>query len=802
LDPNCKLFVNEYSGNSFGGYDSGPYVTLINNLRGKGAPIHAIGIQAHLANDVNFNPATYYSSVLQPLAVEGLPIWATEFDASHTNLNISADNIENFMRICFSHSSVAGIMFWGFMQNQMWRSNAYLVQSNGTTLSPQGVRYESLMNEWTTHDANYSDSNGKVDFRGFQGTYRITLSKSGETTEIHTIQLDPNTTTAYIAIDTNFIAVPDTNAPTPNPMTWAAVPAATGPLTITMTATTATDSTPPVQYYFECTTDGDFNSAWQSSPTYLVSGLTPSTLYTFRVKARDNAADHNVTGWSSTLSATTQPPDTTPPTPNPMTWSSGPTATGAYTITMTASTATDAVFPPVQYYFECTTDGDFNSSWQSSPTYLASGLTPSALYAFRVRARDSAPALNITGWSSSLSVTTLPQPSYISILGSWETNLIHAKEVGGNRALIFIANAEASTAYLNSVTYGGQTMTRIMDVNVGSSTMNNAAAFILKESGIAAASGSTFIPSWSSTPDSTEYASVFLSNVDQADPIGAKDSSSTTGETPNPITTNPIANNNGDMVFVSAADGNPGAFTLNNGFTEGADQAGSGSSGSTGVAGYKLATGVPEIPSATFTGSTVNRQVIIGFVIKVAADTAPAAPAELIATAGNKSIILAWNTNSEADINGYNVYRSATTGGGYAKLNISLLTIANYTDTGLTNGTPYYYVVTAVDKAGHESSNSSEKTATPAYQSCADALADGHRLAADINGSGNCYVDFDDLYTLASFWLRQDCSTNNNCDGADFVPRDGVVDFLDFSDLAEQWMTCNDPANPNCTPNW
>jgi GH35 family endo-1,4-beta-xylanase len=77
LDPNCKLFVNEYSGNSFGGYDSGPYVTLINNLRSKGAPIHGIGIQAHLNNDVNFDPATYYSSVLQPLAVEGLPVWAT-----------------------------------------------------------------------------------------------------------------------------------------------------------------------------------------------------------------------------------------------------------------------------------------------------------------------------------------------------------------------------------------------------------------------------------------------------------------------------------------------------------------------------------------------------------------------------------------------------------------------------------------------------------------------------------------------------------------------------------------------------
>jgi hypothetical protein len=754
---------------------------------------------------VTFDPATYYSNVLQPLAVEGLPVWATEFDASHSNATTSADNIENFMRICFSHSSVEGIIFWGFMQNQMWRTNAYLVQSDGTTLSPQGVRYESLMSEWTTHDANYSDPNGKVDFRGFHGTYKITLSKPGEVNEVHIIQLDPNTTTAYITIDTNFIAgPPDTNAPTPNPMTWVAVPSATGPSTITMTASTATDAnSPPVQYYFECTTDGSKTSGWQSSTAYTATGLNSSTSYSFRVKARDNAAAHNETGWSSTLSATTNPPDTTPPTPNPMTWSTVPTATGAYTITMTANTATDATTPPVQYYFECTTDGDFNSAWQPSPTYLASGLIPSTLYTFRVRARDSAPALNTTGWSSSLSATTLPQPSNISILGSWEPNLIHAKEAGGNRALIFIANAEGSTAYLNSVTYGGQTMTRIMDVNVGSSMRNNAAAFILKESGIAAASGSTFVPSWSSTPSSTEYASVFLSNVDQTNPIGAKDSNSTTGTTPNPITTNPIANNNGDMVFVSAADGNPGVFTLNNGFTEGADQADGGSTGSTGVAGYKLATGVSEIPSATFTGNTVNRQVIIGFVVKVVPpDTAPAAPTGLVATAGNKSIILTWNSNSEADMNGYNAYRSATPGGGYAKQNGSLLTSPNYTDNGLTNGVPYYYVVTAVDKAGHESSNSWEATATPAYQSCADALADGHRLPADLAGAGDCYVNFLDFVVLANHWLDTGCAGSGNCGGADFEPADGTVDMFDLSDFANQWLTCNDPQNANCTPNW
>ncbi len=401
LDPNGGMFMNEYSGNSFNGYDSGPYVTRANTLLNAGATIDGYGIQAHLQENVTFEPQRYYDSVLQPLAVFNKPIWATEFDASHTNATTSADNIENFMRICFSHANVEGIMFWGFMDGQMWRSNAGLINSSGT-LNERGVRYESLMDEWTTEDSNYTNAEGVTGFRGFHGTYEITLSKPGEpNTEIHTIELEPGTGTEEFVLHTGFYSgPPDVNAPTPNPMTWASVPAATGPYTITMTATTATDNSTPVQYYFECTTDANKSSGWQASTTYAASGLYPSTLYTFRVKARDSSPAHNETGWSGTQSATTDSPDITPPSPNPMTWASVPTAAGASTITMTADTATDVTSPPVQYYFECTNDASKSSDWQSNPTYIAGGLTPLTQYSFRVKARDSAvPTINETGWS-------------------------------------------------------------------------------------------------------------------------------------------------------------------------------------------------------------------------------------------------------------------------------------------------------------------------------------------------------------------------------------------------------------------
>jgi len=57
------------------------------------------------------------------------------------------------------------------------------------------------------------------------------------------------------------------------------------------------------------------------------------------------------------------------------------------------------------------------------------------------------------------------------------------------------------------------------------------------------------------------------------------------------------------------------------------------------------------------------------------------------------------------------VYRSTTSGSGYIKLNSSLVTLVSYTDSALTSGTTYYYVTTAVDGSGNESSYSNEATA-------------------------------------------------------------------------------------------
>jgi type II secretory pathway pseudopilin PulG len=209
---------------------------------------------------------------------------------------------------------------------------------------------------------------------------------------------------------------------------------------------------------------------------------------------------------------------------------------------------------------------------------------------------------------------TIPTPadSTVSILGSWTSGLTHTAEAGSNRLLVLTAHVEeGGSISLNSVTYGGQPMTKVIDEIAGTSYRAYVVTYILKETGIAAASGNTFVPNWSTTPDNVSYSSVFLSNVNQTTPIGATTSNGTSGSSPNPITTSSLSTANGDMVIVAATCGNTGDYTVDNGFTEAIEL---DMASSTGVAGYKTATGSNETPSVTHSGP--NRQVIVGMVVQ------------------------------------------------------------------------------------------------------------------------------------------------------------------------------------------
>ncbi len=91
--------------------------------------------------------------------------------------------------------------------------------------------------------------------------------------------------------------------------------------------------------------------------------------------------------------------------------------------------------------------------------------------------------------------------------------------------------------------------------------------------------------------------------------------------------------------------------------------------------------------------------------------TAPAAPENLAAVAGNGQVDLAWDPVSDAVL--YAVYRSPVIGGGYEW--IEKVTAPSFSDTTVTNGRRYYYTVAAIDDGGLMSPKSNEAAATPYY---------------------------------------------------------------------------------------
>jgi hypothetical protein len=142
-----------------------------------------------------------------------------------------------------------------------------------------------------------------------------------------------------------------------------------------------------------------------------------------------------------------------------------------------------------------------------------------------------------------------------------------------------------------------------------------------------------------------------------------------------------------------------------------------------------LASGLTEgMPVTTFTDSTpaagaTNYYVITAVNTIAESDnsaevaigsglwsTIPPAPTSLTAAVGPGNVTLNWSAPTNAA--SFKIKRSTTSGSGYSVI-ASNVYAPPFVDTSYTVGTPYYYVVSAVNNMG-ESGNSTQAAATPA----------------------------------------------------------------------------------------
>jgi glucuronoarabinoxylan endo-1,4-beta-xylanase len=336
--------------------------------------------------------------------------------------------------------------------------------------------------------------------------------------------------------------------------------------------------------------------------------------------------------------------DTTPPAP-PMNLSATP---GPGVVTLDWNDNNESDLAGYNIYRSTTSGSGYtrqNTSLLAGSSFADYNVVGGTPYYYVVTAVDT--SLNESNNSSQVSAT--PENAInVHILGSWVAGLTHAKEAGDDRALIFIVHTEQknSVVSLNSVTYGGQTMTKIIDqYNAGSNDRVYVAAFILNDANIVAADETgTFVPNWTGTPMSVAYSSVFFGTVDQTTSVGAS-ASGTGSSNNNPTTTTALATNRNDMVIEAAVGSSAGSFTLNNNFNLGITHYSMVSSD--GIDGNKPATGVAETPSVTHIGSA--RKAIVGFVLKVGAAPLPNVPPTVSITAPANSSLFAKDANITID---------------------------------------------------------------------------------------------------------------------------------------------------------
>ncbi len=125
--PNAKLILNDYNVINDNNATN-KYITIINLLKERQL-IDYIGEQGH---NLETTSNLTITSNLDKLAATGLPILISEYDLNFSSDSEQRAKYESQFPALWGHSGVHGVTLWGYRQGEIWRTDAYLVRSNGT----------------------------------------------------------------------------------------------------------------------------------------------------------------------------------------------------------------------------------------------------------------------------------------------------------------------------------------------------------------------------------------------------------------------------------------------------------------------------------------------------------------------------------------------------------------------------------------------------------------------------------------------------------------------------------------------
>ncbi len=512
----------------------------------------------------------------------------------------------------------------------------------------------------------------------------------------------------------------DTQAPTA-PSNFTATATSTQ---ITLNWSASTDNVAVTQYRLERSTSANTGFSFlttSSNRNYTNTGLIANTTYYYRVQATDAAG--NLSAYSNVLSARTGQlvVDTQAPTAP-----SNLTATATSTqITLNWSVSTDNI-GVAQYRIERSTSATTGFTLLTTTTnhsYINTGLQASTTYYYRVQAIDAAGNLSayssIANGRTGLVDTQAPTVPSNFTATSTSTQITLNWSVSTDNIGVAQYRIERSTSATTGFT---DLVTVSTNMHINSGLIANTKYYYR----VRAVDAAGNLSNYSSIVNATTGANLA---TDTQNPTNPTNLSGTTSGTQVVLTWTQATDNVGVYQYdverqISAIIGYQSITSVN-------------ATTHTDTNLEPLGSYTYRVKARDLAGHSSGYSNIFTITVNAAADTtAPIAPSNLTATSTSSSQInLTWTAATDAvGVVQHRIDRSTSVN--FSTTHTINVVANNFSDTGLSAGTTYYYRVYAVDAAGNSSGFSSVVNATtPADYTISSVLGEDYSLPSSVTAS-------------------------------------------------------------------
>jgi GH35 family endo-1,4-beta-xylanase len=199
-NPKAHLILNEFNVIART-EDRERFYQLVAELKRRGTPISGLGIQAHEPREEWFSPEKVWST-LDRLGGLGYSLHVTEYIPQSGgkpitggwregtwNEQTQAEFAEQFYRLCFGHPAVTSINWWGLSDREIWLPGGGLIDKEYEPKPVYSRLRDLIQHQWKTSLDVQTNEKGQATFRGFCGTYDVTIKTANGRTQTNKVIL-------------------------------------------------------------------------------------------------------------------------------------------------------------------------------------------------------------------------------------------------------------------------------------------------------------------------------------------------------------------------------------------------------------------------------------------------------------------------------------------------------------------------------------------------------------------------------------------------------------------------------------